>query len=106
MGNIIFNITVCIIGILILIVHFVSLVMKKNKRNDEKWLLLYILFTIIHFSIYLCFSFVKLNYTSDNYIIIHYTLFYIMINLEVLLLFRYMMFYNFSTKKLRIIIRV
>ena len=106
MGNIIFNITVCIIGILILIVHFVSLVMKKNKRNDEKWLLLYILFTIIHFSIYLCFSFVKLNYTSDNYIIIHYTLFYIMINLEVLLLFRYMMFYNFSTKKLKIIMRI
>jgi len=106
MGNIIFNITVCIIGILILIVHFVGLVIKKNKRNDEKWLLLFILFTIIHFSIYLIFSFVKLNYTSDNFIIIHYTLFYIMINLEVLLLFRYMMFYNFSTKKLKIIMRI
>ncbi|MBR2133646.1 MAG: hypothetical protein IJ851_02940 [Eubacterium sp.] len=34
-NNSVFNATVCIIGILILLIHTVNIVMKKNKRRDE-----------------------------------------------------------------------
>ena len=34
-NNVIFNISVCLIGILILLVHVVNLIVKKEKRKDE-----------------------------------------------------------------------
>lgn len=106
MNNVIFNITVCLMGILILLVHFVNLVIKRNKRKDEKWLLAFITFTIIHFLCYLSFSFIKLEYSSDTFIISFYTVFYIMNNIEVLLLFMYMLNYVFlpANKKNKLLI--
>lgn len=86
----IFNVTVCIIGILILSVHIVNLAIRKNKRKDEKCLLDFIIFTSIHLSIYLAFTLIKIAYTSNPFIIAFYTSFYIMNNIELFLLFRYM----------------
>ena len=92
-NNIVFNITVCIIGILILFVHCISIIIKKKKRLDEKWLLAFILFTIFHFSVYLTFTLIRINYTNNALVMTSYTLFYIMNNIEVLLLFMYMLNY-------------
>ncbi len=94
MNKIVFNIAICIMGILILGVHLVNLIIKKNKRIDEKWLLAFIAFTIFHFSVYLCFSFIRINYSSNELILTFYTVLYIMNNIEVLLLFMYMIHYN------------
>ena len=90
----IFNATVCIIGILIFIVHIISIILKKNKRNDEMCLLNFFIFTILHFSIYLAFTFIRMSYSSNGFIIAFYTSFYIMNNIELLLLFRYMKNYT------------
>ena len=101
MNNVVFNITVCIMGILILFVHLVNLIIKKNKRKDEKWLLGFISFTMFHFAIYLLFSIIKLHYTSDPYIIAAYTTFYIMNNIEVLLLLMYMINYIVLSRSMK-----
>lgn len=98
-GNAIFNATVCIIGIAILLIHVVNMLLKKNKRNDEYRLLLFLVFTIIHFITYLTFTLIKVNYTSDAYIIGFYTTFYIFNNIEVFLLFFYMVSYVQLTDK-------
>ena len=90
----IFNATVCIIGILIFIVHIISIILKKNKRKDEMCLLEFFIFTILHFSIYLAFTFIRMSYSSNGFIIAFYTSFYIMNNIELLLLFRYMKNYT------------
>lgn len=90
----IFNATVCIIGILIFIVHIISIILKKNKRKDEICLLDFFIFTILHFSIYLAFTFIRMSYSSNGFIIAFYTSFYIMNNIELLLLFRYMKNYT------------
>ena len=87
--NVVFNITVCSIGILILALHSVNLLLKKRKRRDEMVLLYFFLFTIVHFAAYLAFSLIKQRYTSDAFVVSAYTLFYIMNNLEVFFLFRY-----------------
>ena len=92
-NNTVFNATVCIIGFLILAVHLISIAIKKDKRKDEKELLYFFLFTMIHFAAYLAFTFIKQVHTSDAFIIAFYTTFYIMNNIEVLLLFRYMSSY-------------
>ena len=92
-SNVVFNITICIIGILILLIHIFNLILKKNKRNDEKALLAFIAFTAFHFFVYLLFTLIKLNHTSDSFIISSYTVFYIFNNLEVSLLFVYMLSY-------------
>ena len=88
-NNAIFNATVCIIGILILLIHVVNIMVKREKRKDEKALLNFFVFTIIHFAAYLTFTIIKTHYTSNAYITAFYTTFYIMNNLEVFLLFRY-----------------
>ena len=90
----IFNASVCIIGILIFIVHIISIILKKNKRKDEISLLDFFIFTILHFSIYLAFTFIRMSYSSNGFIIAFYTSFYIMNNIELLLLFRYMKNYT------------
>lgn len=92
-NNVIFNITVCIIGIVIFTIHAVNIIIKKGKRQDERSLLVFLIFTVVHFLIYLTFSLIKTKYTSDAYVITFYTVFYVMNNIEVLLLFRYMLSY-------------
>ena len=96
-GNSVFNITVCIIGILILLIHSVNLLMKKRKRKDELILLDFVLFTIVHFVTYLTFSLIKTHYVTNTIVIAFYTAFYIMNNLEVYFLFRYA--YSYITVK-------
>ena len=100
-GNVIFNATVCIIGILILLIHAVNLILKKGKRKDEKSLLDFLAFTIVHFAIYLTFTLIKQVYTSNAYVIAFYTVFYILNNAEVFMLFKYMSSYVDLDKKVR-----
>jgi len=92
-NNVVFNMTVCIMGILILFVHMTNLILKANKRVDEKWLLAFISFTIFHFAVYLTFCVIKIYYTSDPFIMASYTTFYIMNNIEVILLSMYTLYY-------------
>ena len=94
-NNTVFNITICIIGILILLVHVVNLILKKNKRKDEIFLLIFIAFTVFHFAIYLTYTLIKMDYTNNPLVISFYTTFYIFNNLEVLLLFLYFLTYIF-----------
>lgn len=102
--NTIFNITVCIIGILIFTIHAVNIIIKKERRKDERNLLDFLVFTIAHFLTYLTFSLVKTVYTSNAYVIAFYTIFYIMNNIEVLLLFRYMLSYvDLETKTINVL---
>ena len=91
--NGIFNATVCFIGIGILLIHVFNLLFKKDRRKDENNLLVFLVFTVIHFVTYLTFTFVKVKYTSDTFIISFYTTFYIFNNIEVFLLFLYMLSY-------------
>lgn len=83
-NNGVFNATVCIIGILILVIHVANILTNKEKRKDEKVLLDFFIFTIVHFATYLTFLIVK-----NAYVITFYTTFYIMNNVEAFLLFRY-----------------
>ena len=76
-GNAIFNATVCIMGIAILMIHVVNLILKKNKRKDENRLLIFLVFTVVHFATYLTFTLIKMVYTSKAYFIGFYTTFYI-----------------------------
>ena len=99
-----FNASVCIIGIAILLIHVVNLLLKRGRRKDENSLLIFILFTILHFSLYLTFTLVKANYTSDTLIFSAYTTFFIMNNIEVLLLFLYTIsFVSYKKKTIEII---
>lgn len=100
-GNAIFNATVCIIGIAILLIHVVNLLIKKNKRKDENRLLLFLVFTAFHFAVYLTFTLVKTVFTSDTYVMSFYTTFYIFNNIEVLLLFLYVVSYVDIEDKLK-----
>lgn len=88
-GKTIFNITVCIVGIVFLLIHTVDLVLKRGKRRDEINLLIFIVFTTVHFITYLVFTLIRANHPSDPLIIAFYTILYIMNNVEVLLLFIY-----------------
>ena len=88
-----FNATVCIIGIALFLIHTINILLKKNKRKDELYLLAFVVFNAFHFAAYLVFTIIKTNYTSDNLIIAFYTVFYIMNNFELLLLMGYAMAY-------------
>ena len=105
-GNAIFNSTVCLIGIAILLVHVVNTLFKKNRRKDENRLLIFLVFTIIHFATYFTFTLLKVNYTSNTYIIAFYTTFYIFNNIEVVLLFLYMLSYVELQDKTRKILSI
>ena len=105
-GNSVFNATVCIFGILILAIHVVNVFMKKEKRRDELYLLNFFIFTIIHFITYLTFTLIKVSYTSNDIIIGFYTLFYIMNNVELFLLFRYMQIYVVLKPKINKILSI
>ncbi len=98
-NNTIFNVTVCILGVLILSIHIVNLLIKKNKRKDEKALLDFFVFTAVHFITYIVFTFLKPICQSNGYIIAFYTVFYIMNNVEVFMLYKYMKSYVDVPKK-------
>ncbi len=106
-SKIIFNGTVCLLGTIILLVHIINLIIKKEKRKDEKCLLIFFIFTAIHFMTYFTFTMLKLNFTNDVMVKTFYTIFYIMNNMEVFLLFYYMITYitipRRSARKLAII---
>ena len=57
----VFNASVCIIGILIILIHVLNIVLKKEKRKDEKTLLIFLIFTALHFGAYLSFTVIKAN---------------------------------------------
>lgn len=106
-ANSAFNMTVCIIGIVIFLIHIINLLIKKNRRKDENRLLLFLSFTAFHFAVYLTFTLIKVNYTSDPFVIGFYTVFYIFNNIEIILLFSYLLCYVYledKTKKLLFII--
>lgn len=106
-ANSVFNMTVCIIGIVIFLIHIINLLIKKNRRKDENRLLLFLSFTAFHFAVYLTFTLIKVNYTSDPFVIGFYTVFYIFNNIEMILLFSYVLCYVYledRTKKLLFII--
>lgn len=84
-----FNAAVCVIGITLFLIHTLDLLLKRRKRKDEMAFLIFVVFTIIHFATYLTFTIIKTYYTSDPLIISFYTTFYIMNNVEVLLLYYY-----------------
>lgn len=91
--NTVFNATVCLLGVLLLSIHIVNLLLKKNRRKDENTLLNFFIFTTIHFATYLTFVLIKEVYTSDAYIMTFYTIFYIMNNVELFLFYYYMSSY-------------
>lgn len=95
-----FNAAVCAIGIAILLIHTINILLKKNRRKDENNLLIFVIFTIVHFTTYLTFTVLKIHYTSDNFVIGFYTTFYIMNNIEALLFFLYARSCLESKKKL------
>jgi len=72
---VVFNITICIIGVLLLTIHIVNILLKNGNRKDEKNLLVFFVFTALHFAIYLVFTLIKMNYSSNTYIIASYTIF-------------------------------
>lgn len=101
-----FNMTVCIIGVAILLIHVVNLLIKLHRRKDENSLLSFLIFTAIHFATYLTFTIIKRYYTSDSFVITFYTIFYIFNNVEVLLFFLYLLSYVRFQKKHDHILRI
>ena len=96
-----FNAVVCIIGIAIFLIHVIDIALKREKRKEEISLLLFIVFTSIHFALYLTFTLLKPNVVSDSFIIGFYTTFYAFNNVQVLLLFIYALIYvkiNYKAK--------
>ena len=91
--NYVFNATVCLIGVVILLIHSANLLLKKDRRKDENVLLLFLLFTVFHFALYFIYTMIKFSYTSNSFIIAFYTAFYIMNNFEALLFYLYLISY-------------
>ena len=103
----IFNATICILGVLILSLHIVNVLLKKNRRKDENALLSFFIFTALHFAIYFTFVMIREFYTSDPFIISFYTIFYIMNNCEVLLFYHYLSRYmNIEDKKVKKVVNI
>ena len=90
-NNAVFNASVCLIGFVILVVHIANLLMKKKRRKDEKALFAFLVFTALHFAVYFAFTFIRASVKSDALIIAN--------NIEVLLLFIYMLSYVDLNKK-------
>ena len=91
--NNVFNMTICILGIAIFLIHIANLLFKRERRKDENILLSFFIFTTIHFGLYLAFTLTKEQVASNAYTIAAYTTFYIMNNIQVFLLFYYLLFY-------------
>lgn len=105
----IFNVTVCTVGTIFLVIHIIDLLLKKDRRKDEKNLLTFFVFTTVHLFAYLSFTIVKVYYTSNALIMTAYSLFYLANNIEVLLLFAYAISYvelNSDVKRASVIINL
>ena len=105
----IFNVTVCTVGTIFLVIHIIDLLLKKDCRKDEKNLLTFFVFTAVHLFAYLSFTIVKVYYTSNALIMTAYSLFYLANNIEVLLLFAYAISYvelNSDVKRASVIINL
>ena len=102
----VFNAVVCIVGIAFLLIHTIDILLKKDRRKDENNLLIFIVFTIVHFATYLTFTFIKINYTSNPLIIGFYTTFFIFNNMELLLLFNYTISYIQLKKKTKDVLSI
>lgn len=105
----IFNVTVCTVGTIFLVIHIIDLLLKKDRRKDEKNLLTFFVFTAVHLFAYLSFTIVKVYYTSNALIMTAYSLFYLANNIEVLLLFAYAISYvelNSDVKRASVIINL
>lgn len=100
-GKSMFNATICILGIVIFLIHIVNFLIKKERRKDENALLIFFLFTVVHFATYLTFTFIKESYTSNSFIMAFYTSFYVMNNIEAALLFYYFLCFANVSDKLR-----
>ena len=100
-NKVVFNATICIIGILIFLVHIINLAFKRNRRKDESWLLIFISFNVIHFASYLTYTLIKANNPNDTYVIFSYTSFYIMNNIEVFMLVMYTLAYIIMPTKFK-----
>ena len=95
----VFNATVCLVGLLILLVHIANILVKKGRRKDENALLVFLIFTATHFACYFGFCFLKTYCPSNALIVAFYTGFYIANNVQVFLLFLYTLFYVEIPKK-------
>lgn len=105
-SKIVFNATLCLIGVILLLIHVANIALKKERRKDENSLLSFFIFTAIHFLTYFIFVMLKASQqtVSDNFIISFYTVFYIMNNAEALLFYIYVIQYiDFPDKPKRII---
>ena len=89
----IFNVTVCSVGVIFLLIHIIDIFLKKNLRKDEKNLLAFFLFTLAHLGAYLALTIAKYYIASNALIITSYSLFYVANNVEILLLLVYTLSY-------------
>lgn len=89
----VFNATVCVVGILFLIIHAVNISLKKNKRRDDLIFLGFILLTGVLFALYFAYTLITLYYKNDGLVMTAQTIFYIMNNLEFVLFFGYAIAY-------------
>lgn len=104
--NSVFNATVCVLGVFILLIHIANLLFKKERRKDENYLLIFFAFTAIHFMTYFVYVMVKEIFTSNAYIMGFYTTFYIFNNIEVLLFYLYMSSYTQIPAKTRKVVNI
>lgn len=95
----IFNVTVCVVGFIFLLIHSIDILLKKNRRRDENLLLSFVIFTALHLAVYAIFSLIKIEYPSNTLVIVFYTLFFIFNNVQLLLFFFYARRYIPLTKK-------
>ena len=102
----VFNATVCIVGILFLLIHTINVCLKKNKRKDELIFLGFVILTGILFIAYLTFTIIKIHYTSNNLVMGFYTAFYILNNMEFVMFFGYAVAYIPAKKKVVDIARI
>lgn len=102
----VFNATVCIIGIIFLLIHAINISLKKNKRKDDLIFLGFIILTTVLFGLYLTFTIVTMHYKSDGLVMICHTVFYIMNNLEFVMFFGYAIAYIGPKQKVIEISRV
>ena len=78
----VFNATVCIVGILFLLIHALNVGLKKNKRKDDLIFLGFVLLTAILFVLYLIYTIISFHYKEDSIVMVSNTIFYIISNLS------------------------
>lgn len=95
----VFNLAVCLIGVLVFLVHIANILTKGKRRKDENALLAFLVFTAVHFACYFAFCFLKIYSPSDSLILGFYTGFYIANNVQALFLFLYLLCYVGISKR-------